>query len=219
MPLSDLQKRIIAYSEMMWFQYSRLPSPDELCSKFNLTAKALNKILSNDEVVKSFEGRGMPVVSGRDLTVQQVTAINTILNLADGRSRRKKLQDMGISEKVWNGWQSNPSFAQYFSDRAEKILGEAIPEAHLALVDNVMHGDISSIKLLYEITGRFKSGENNVDPRMIINKVFEVIAKHVHDSDVLDAIANDLSLLIALDRPSSISPVAAPQVVRGEIGI
>lgn len=219
MPLSDLQKRLIAYSEMMWFQYNRLPTPDELCSQFNLSAKALNKILADEDVVKSFEGRGMPVVQGRDLTPKQVTAINTILNLADQRSRRKKLQDMGISETIWNGWQQNPSFAMYFADRAEKILGDSIPEAHLALVDNVMHGDISSIKLLYEITGRFKSGESGADPRVIINKVFEIIAKHIQDSDVLDAIANDLALLVALDRPSSITPVAAPQVVRGEIGI
>ena len=48
MALSDLQKRLIAYSEMRWFSYNRLPTPDELCANFNLTAKALNTILSDD---------------------------------------------------------------------------------------------------------------------------------------------------------------------------
>lgn len=217
--LTPTEREVIGYSEAMWFSRNRLPTPEELLQKFNLTPKKLQAILSNEDVKKSFVERGMPVVAGRDLTPQQITAINTILNVHDRRSRAKRLQEMGINERIWNGWNKDPAFMEYYRECAERILHEGIPEAHVALVENVRRGDISSIKMLYEITGRYTGKDSNVDPRAVIIKVFEVIAKHVQDPSILKSIADDLSLMVALDQPANISPVATPKaltVVKGE---
>ncbi len=221
MPLSEQERRIIAWCEQSWFLHGKLPTPEDITEKFKITPKTLNAFLKKETVQTSFEERGMPVIAGRDLTPTQVTAVNTVLNLTDGRSERKKLQDMGISEAKWSGWKQNPSFMAYYAERAEKILGDAIPDAHLALVDNVKRGDLGAVKFLYEMTGRYTGKDQGIDPRAVINKVFEIIIKHVQDPITLQAIAEDLQLLVALDQPSTITPVATPEraqiTVQGEM--
>jgi len=214
--LSENHRRMIAWSEQAWFLHNRLPTPEELREKFRLTATKVQEFLLNEEVVASFEARGIPTIEGRDLLPEQVLAVNTVLNLFDTRSERKKLSDMNISPMKWEGWKNNPSFMRYYSSRAEKILGDAVPDAHMALVENVRRGDLGSVKFLYEITGRYTGKDASMDPRMIINKVFEIIARHVRDPETLKSIAQDLSLLVALDNPGSISPVAGT-TVQGEI--
>ena len=202
--LSDLESRIIAYSEREWFSEGRLPTPETLRIKFNLTQKELNGILGNELVVRSFEARGIPTVAGRDLTPDQITAINTMLDPLDGRSYKKRLTDLGLTTKIWDGWKQNVSFKEYYLKRAETILGDSIPEAHAALIDRVQSGDIGALKFYYEITGRYTGKDTAIDIRAIINRIFEIIATHVQDPTQLMAIAHDLKLLTALDSSGTV---------------
>src|SRR5262245_24941111 len=144
--LNENYRRMIAWSEQAWFLHNRLPTPEELATKFQLPAPRIKAFLENPEVQESFEARGIPSISGRDLTPEQVLSVNTVLNLFDNRSEKKKLSDMGISPLKWAGWKNDPVFMRYYSGRAEKILGDAIPDAHMALVENVRHGDLGSVK-------------------------------------------------------------------------
>jgi len=141
----------------------------------------------------------MPAVAGRDLTPDQITAIQTMLDPLDGRSYKKRLSELGITTKIWDGWKQNSSFKEYYAKRAEQILGDSIPEAHAALIDRVQSGDIGALKFYYEITGRYTGKDSGVDIRALINRIFEIIATHVQDPAALMAIAHDLKLLTALD--------------------
>lgn len=204
--LSELERNLINYCETEWFLKGALPTPERLCEEFKLTPKALNKILEEEIVQKSFTGRGMPVIEGRDLPVEQITAINTILNMTDSRSQKKKLQDMGISAQQWNGWKQSKQFKAYYAKRVEQIFGDALPDVHMALMDRAVNGDLGALKFYYEITGHYTGDGRAVDLKMILEQVFKIISMHVRDSSQLSAIAGDLLKLAGVDSVANVEP-------------
>lgn len=217
--LTELQRQLLSYCEQQWMLHGRLPTPQVLCTKFKLKPSTLNEWLGSEIFKQNFEARGIPTIHANELTSSQVTVINAMLNLSDTRSERKKLSDLGISARVWEGWKRDPVVMEYMRERSEQILAGAIPEAHLALVDKVRAGDITALKFYYEMTGRYTGQAGGLDPRAMLTKVFDIIAKHVTDPGVLQAIALDFQLLAGVDRVGSIKkevPVAG-QVVAGNM--
>jgi hypothetical protein len=220
MPISDLERRLVSYCESQWFSKGAMPTPELLCTEFDLSKKQLNALLSKEEVKQSFEGRGMPIVQGRELTPDQLTAINTILNFADTRSEKKKLADMDITPKVWDGWRRNPAFKEYMLQRTEGILGDSIPDVHMALVDRARNGDLGAIKMVYEMTGRYKQDQGELNPRVMVEKVFEIISLHVQDPVVLRSISNSFAKLIGVDPTDTLEeqePPVAGVVIKNQI--
>ena len=199
------------FCEQQWFLSGKLPTPEQLSQTFNLSHKKLNELLI--KLKGSFEERGMPVIEGRSLTPEQITLANTMLNLADQRSNRKKLQDAGVTPTKWDGWMQDPDMKEYMMTRSKQILEGALPDAHLALVENVKRGDLGSLKFYYEVSGFYTGKENQIDVRQILNKVLEILMIHVTDPEVLKKISRDLALLVGLDSPAKVET----QVVRGEI--
>jgi hypothetical protein len=219
--LSELERNLINYCESEWFLKGVLPTPETLCEKFKLTPHALNKILNNDLVKKSFNGRGMPIIEGRDLPLEQITAINEILNTTDTRSQKKKLQDLGISAQQWNGWKRNANFKEYYKKRVEQIFGDALPDVHMALMDRAVNGDLGALKFYYEITGHYTGDGKAIDMKMILERVFEIISLHVKEPTKLAAIAGDLLKLAGVDSNGTLldeAPVAG-EIVKGELNV
>lgn len=220
MPISDLERRLIAFCETQWFTKGSMPTPELLRTEFNLSSKQLNEILSKEEVKQSFEGRGIPIIEGRTLTPEQITAINTVLNFADTRSEKKKLADMNITPAVWNGWRQNPAFKEYMLQRTEGILGDSIPDVHMALVDRARNGDLGAIKMVYEMTGRYKQDQGEINPRVLVEKVFEIISLHVQDPVVLRSISNSFAKLVGVEPSDTFGdnePPVAGVVVKNQI--
>ena len=211
MPLTEQESRLIAFCEQQWFLSGKLPTPEQLSKTFSISHKKLNELLT--KLKDSFEERGMPVIEGRSLTPEQITLANTMLNLADQRSNRKKLQDAGVTPTKWDGWMQDPDMKEYMMTRSKQILEGALPDAHLALVENVKRGDLGSLKFYYEVSGFYTGKENQIDVRQILNKVLEILMIHVTDPEVLKKISRDLALLVGLDSPAKVET----QVVRGEI--
>lgn len=219
MALSELERKIIAFTEMSWFVQGVLPTPETLRTEFKLTSPGINAILNSDNVKQSFEARGIPTIEGRTLTPEQLTAINTILNFADTRSEKKKLADMKISATTWNGWRQSPAFKEYFLQRTEGILGDSIPDVHMALVDRARNGDLGAIKMVYAMTGRYKEEQNQLDPKKLLNQVFEIISRHVQDQDTLLSISQDFAKLAGVAPTDSIvnEPPVAGVVVKAQL--
>jgi hypothetical protein len=213
--LSEQQRSLLSYCEQQWFLKGRLPTPQELCKKYSLTPSKLNEWLNSDLFKQNFEARGMPIIQGLDLTPTQITVINTLMNLADTRSERKKLSDLGISASQWSGWKRDPAVMEYMRARSEQILEGAIPDAHLALVEKVQAGDMSALKFYYEMTGRYTGQRPGMDPQALLTRVFDIIAKHVNNIEVLDGIAHDFLLLAGVDRLGNMKSDKPP--VAGEI--
>lgn len=210
------ERQIINHLEMNWFLQGSIPSPKDLSEKFDMTQAAVGAFLNREETRQSLTARGMPQVQHiSGLSPEQVGLINQVMNLSDTRSERKKLSDAGITPKVWDGWKQDPKVKQYMSARAEEILGGAIPDAHLALVDKVKAGDMGALKFYYEMTGRYTGQNQGIDPRQLLTRVFDIIAKHVQNPIALNLIAEDMTKLLGqstLDPADNIStkaPVAA----------
>ena len=205
MPLNEKERNIISYCEQQWFLQGVLPTPETLCDKFKMTHRTINTFLEKEEVKQSFDARGIPTISGRDLTPEQITALNTMLNVYDRRSERKKLQDMGIDPRKWDAWRRDPKVQEYMANRTEQILSGALPDAHLALVERVRNGDLGALKFYYEMTGRYTGQNSALDIRDLLNKVFEVISMHVKDPQALTAIAGGILGLAGIDQPATMN--------------
>lgn len=212
--LSELERNLINYCETQWFLKGSLPTPETLREEFKLGPKVLMDILNKEKVRQSFSGRGMPVIEGRTLSQDQVTAINTILNTTDTRSQKKKLQDMGISANQWNGWKQSKQFKEYYKTRVEQIFGDALPDVHMALMDRAVNGDLGALKFYYEITGHYTGDGKAVDLKMILEQVFTIISRHIQDSSQLAAIGGDLLKLAGVDSVANLDDEAP---VAGEI--
>lgn len=217
MALSEIERRIVATVEESWMSRGTLLTPRDVASKFGISEAAASKLLQSDSVREAFKSRGIPETDASGLTPEQVTAINTVVNPMDTRSRRKKLADMDISATKWAGWMKQAKFKDYLAGRSTDLLQDAIPEAHMALVDNVMRGDFGSIKFLYEMTGTYDSNKSTVDIPMLINRVFDILIRHIADPETLMDIAKELQGLVgsgnlkpAVQGEIVQSPVAAP---------
>lgn len=217
------ERQILSYLEMEWFLQGSMPSPKVLSEKFDMTQAAVGTFLARPETAQSLKARGMPEHRhSSGLSPEQVGIINEIMNLSDTRSERKKLSDRQISPKTWDGWKRDPKVKTYMAARAEEILGGAIPDAHLALVDKVRAGDMGALKFYYEMTGRYTGQAQGIDPRQLLENVFNIIAKHIQNPIVLDSIGKDLLALIgaqSLDQGATFNtntPVAG-ELVRGPV--
>jgi len=118
-----------------------------------------------------------------------------LLNLDDRRSQKKKMDDLQVSPAMFANWKKNPAFNDYMRERSEELLSGGVTGAHLALVETAATGDVSAIKLLYEITGRHTSGSQQIENvKVMLTRVIEAVQRHVKDPAILQAIANEIQL-------------------------
>lgn len=157
-------------------------------------------------------------VALQTLTPVQLIVANTMLDLIDTRSQKKKLQDLGISTTTYNAWLKDPAFQGYLRERAENMLGDNQHEAHLALLDKVRMGDLKAIELYYEFQGiytRASASQVNanqvaVDVQNLLVRIIEIINDEVDDPQVAANIADRFKDLM-------VARTIAGEVVRQEI--
>lgn len=108
------------------------------------------------------------------LTPIQLLTANTMLDLVDQRSDRKKLADLNVTSKQYQAWLSDPKFSGYMAQRAESLINHgAQHNAMLALLDRVNAGDIQAIKYYHELIGRFQP---NTATNKELQEAYRVIA-------------------------------------------
>ena len=223
--LNEQEYELLTFIEMEFSVNGFLPSKDLCCSTLNIKPVKYQAMYSQTRFQNALLARGISpqAVAGLKhngvVTVQQMNVINTLLDKMDTRSDRKKLADMGVASQTYQGWCRDPAFNAYVTKRVEALFPNMVNEATRALGDNVTRGDMSAIKLVYEMTGRWSSktvGELNVD--FLLMKVIETISKHVTDPIALEAIASDLSGFAQMPSPSATlqpQPLALPSGVPG----
>ena len=198
MALTPTQFDAVIYIEEFYYRNGRTPTNFELAGNFGKSEQVVAKWF-DDAMYEALEMRGIIYnKSTNGLTADQLLVANTMLNLADGRSQKKKLQDLKISAAQYSAWTRDPVFQDYMRTRAEQMMGDSLHEAHLALIDNVRHGDLGSLKLYYEMVGRWSTKTaNEVNIEFVIIKLMEIIQKHVKDPAILTAIAEEITGLTA----------------------
>ncbi len=143
----------------------------------------------------------------KSLTGKQLIVANVMLDITDGRSDKKKLQDMGVSTSTYNSWLNDKQFSNYLKARAELLIGNSQHEALLALLDKVKGGDTNAIKLYLEFTGRFTPQGNGTtvnvgvsgtksDFTAVLITILEIIQEEVTDYDTAVRISDRFKAML-----------------------
>lgn len=214
--LTKEQFELVRYLEQVYWRTSALPSYEALVgSGVDLDQTFYLESWANPRFVDALRARGLPEhvlntksavgVSGKTLTEQQLTVANVLLDVLDTRSRIKKLTELGVPTSTYNLWLRDPVYRQYCLDRAENLLTENQPVAHMSLINRVGSGDLGAIKYFNAMTGRYREREraavevnvNQFGSDKLI-QIVEIIQRHVKDPAVLEAIGADI---LALNNP------------------
>lgn len=181
-----------AFVEHFFNQMEKLPSIERLKVEFpTIPARQLKTDLQI--ATAKLTAKGYNISRRSFLSPEQLAVANSILNLQDQRSVSKKLADFGVSAATYGNWKKDPSFNAYLRERSEALLGNSIGEVHLALIDAARNGDVSAMKLFYEITGRHTPGSRqDINVQSMLVLVIEAVQKHVTDPKVLQAIASEI---------------------------
>lgn len=200
--------RLITFVEQHYL-LGNLQTYDQCATYMGVSTPEIIKMLGSESVRKALIQRGIKQYAdaSQGLSAEQLACANVMLDFSDRRAARTKLAELNVKPATYQGWLKQPEFQAYVRTRAEALLDDNMHEAHTALLGNVQRGDLSSIKLFYELQGRWSSkslGDLNVD--YILTRILESIQKHVKDPEAILAIAADVQELTSV--PTT-PPVAA----------
>lgn len=188
--------------EQEYLLHGGIPSYDKINTLMRITRAFYERCLKMDEVQEHLENLGVPIKSllgdlpRGALSVEQLRCINTLLDFNDTRSDRKKLESLGVKSSTYQAWKSDPAFQSYIQQRANKLFGNNLDEVDRALLDNARSGDISSIKLIYELTGKYNPrADGQIDAKALITQILEIIILEVQDPETIKRISSKLQLL------------------------
>lgn len=192
MTLSREAYDFVTYVEGQYFLHGACPSRKTAAHQFGVTETRVDTLYKKPEVVEALRERGIFLKGASGGTgdgvfsAEQVAYVNMILDPTNGKTRKAILRDLGLHPNTVQAWTRDPAFQSYLRERAEALIPDAVPEAHIALMNNVMRGDMSAIKLVYEMNGRWSSktvGELNVE--FLMQKIIEILTSELSDNPVV----------------------------------
>ncbi|MFF5977063.1 phBC6A51 family helix-turn-helix protein [Streptomyces sp. NPDC012769] len=206
------QLEVVLFIERVHSTTGGIPTDADIVEHIRFTKKIrdfsvaqLKEFREDPRFHASMDSRGIPVANTGNLSQRQMAAASVMLNLTDRRSDEKKLRDIGVSTEEYSNWMQNSVFAEYMRQRSEVLINNSVHEAHMGLMRGVRQGNTASIKLYYELSGRYNPNEENqVNIRMVLGRVVETIQKYVTDPDVLNSLAVELSQ-IAIEAGSPVA--------------
>lgn len=205
--LSKEQYGLLLYVEQYYWRTSSIPGYGEaVCAK-----ELWDDSWGNSRFLDALAARGLPehllrpdaAVGVPVLTEQQMAVANVLLDVLDSRSRIKKLTEMGISTGTYNLWLRDPIYRQYCLDRAESLLIENQPVAHMSLINRVTQGDLGAVKYFNAMTGRYRERAETATTTVNVNQfgtpqliaIVEIIQRHVKDPETLALIGDEILAL------------------------
>lgn len=207
--LSSNQVKIINLCDQLYWSRGTFPSVEKLALDLRLTKETIEKHLKSDEVQRALAARGIDFSFGaveyqdasRLLTTDQILVANSLLNTADKRSVRQKLEERGVSTQEFSKWRNQKAFQEYMRSRARNAFGATEADAYLALSALVENQDLGAIKLFLEMQGIYTPSSkvtHEVNVNVIVTTVIEVLQKHLaplpNGQVLLHDIAQDLEL-------------------------
>jgi hypothetical protein len=197
---------IVCAVEQFWHTNRYFPSNKEISEETVTPVERVAELLESPAVKTRLEARGInydaspPAKKGElkknltRLTDKQLATAMCILNVADTRSIQEKLRTLGVPEATYYGWTKSKVFQEFMETQMEDMFGDAMPLAHRALISKVVNGDMRAIKLFYELTGRYKSQENETvqNVKILVLRLIEILQRHIKDPVILQAVAEEI---------------------------
>lgn len=254
--LTPDQQEVLTAFDYEWHMTGGNPDPEQIRSDYGIPSATYIAYLADPEFQAAMKIRGLSHVAFNDqvnhsdpvgspansskpglppikakLTPIQLVVANSLLDLEDTRSTKKKLQDVGCTTTQLNAWYKDKEFSAYLQARAEQLIGSDLKhEALLALADRVRNGDMKAIEYYHEFTGQFTRQNQNsgssLDVQSIITRIIEIVVDEVENPETALRIANRLKGLVmgnqvanALLNPSEIEKpqVAKPRELTPEV--
>lgn len=199
---SDGEREVILFIERFHSENGVVPTDEQVVDYLNAIGVQcdLDELKEDPRFLRSMDIRGIDIrLKYGQLSAKQMAAVSIMMSYIDRRSDEKKLRDLGLSPKEWAAWLQDETFARYLTNYSERLINNATHEAHLGLVRSMRSGNTASIKLFYELTGRYKDDSNNVvDTKLLIYKIIEIIQKYVREPDVLASLSTEMMALSAV---------------------
>lgn len=212
--LTQDQKRMLNYCEQCFWQHGTIPTSERISETLGININAVRRNWDSVLFRTELASRGIDLDPDRSkgiLSGQQLLLANMLLNSHDKRSTRQKLKDANITETQYNAWLRDPGFSKYLRDRAETIFQATDADAYMALADVVKGGDVPAIKLFFEMRGIYNPKiDVNVNIEAVLVRVVEIVAKHVKEPAVLEAIAVELEMIAGLPGVVSLPVQSSP---------
>lgn len=186
-------RNILAAVDVLFRRAGHFPTVDEVYASWpKIPKKTYSAAYATSEFKQALELRGISMSENPGLSAEQGLAILHLSNF-DGRTRKAKLQDLGISTAKFQAWMRQPLFAETYRERAEQNLGDAVPTALNQLVANVEKGDQRAIEKLLEVTGRYNPDQIEVqNAQQVVLIMVESVLKHVSSKEEKAAILADV---------------------------
>lgn len=213
--ISEAAWDVIYEVEQFWHEKRFFPSNEVISEKTGIPVSEVSELVLSREVQRRLENRGIDFrasppdspKSSRNsnpgkLSDKQLAVAMTILNVSDSRPLSRKLESLGVASATYHGWTKSKAFQEFMSTQMEDMFGAAMPLAHQALIAKVVSGDFKSIKLFYEMTGKYggkSEGTENV--RMLVIRIIEILQFRIKDPELLATIAEDLRALSPISNP------------------
>lgn len=206
MPLTDTEVRIVSLVDQRFWETGGLVTNDKIATDLKISENLVKNAWKKSDFRQALVARGVDLTpeSSKDLlTPTQILLANLLLNIGDKRSVREKCELAGISMQQYTAWLRQPAFAGYLRKRAESAFSSADFQAYTSLVNLVEEGDFNGLKLFFEMRGIYNPKmQVDVNIELVVVKVIEIVAKHVTDPQVLEAIANEIATVdIGSNRP------------------
>lgn len=166
-------------------------------------------ILRSESFYARMVRRGIPWLEGwtpedndreilrNQLSPQQAMALMAMTNPTDKRTAKAKLSAVGVTYNTWRTWLANPYFADLVKDTAEKMLQDNIATVHARLVGKAEAGDVSAIKLFYELSGRHDpQRQQMLDIQKVLELILESLQRHITEPRILLAVTQDMDRIM-----------------------
>jgi hypothetical protein len=199
--LSEKELDFVTLLDMHWGMYGNIPSADKAEELYSIKPATFRQLLSKPHVRTAIEERGITFRSDTDkwrqraLTPLQLLVANSMIDIIDQRSDKKKLQDLGVDTKTYNAWLRDPVFRDYLATRAESMIEGHEHEIYLALIDKIRSGDIKAIQFWYAVTGRFDNAKPTPDVinlPALLTRILEIILDEVDSPEIRSRISDKL---------------------------
>lgn len=190
---------LLPWVEQYWSGRKRYPESAAMMEHFGLTLDEVHLINTSKMWLACLDRRGIrrPDIAEDFLSPKQMAAVALITNYHDTRHKDIKLASIGVSLEEYNGWMNDSAFKNALSARSDEVLNHVGVDANIALAQLIQAKDFRATKFYFEITGKASSPEAiNVKQSMQI--LIEAVQKHVRDPEILQAIANEVNQVRAI---------------------
>lgn len=195
------EEQISATVSQMYWEEGHLPTAEAVFEKLHriYPLDRIEELFADSDFQSKLERIGIKAsrIEGV-LTPKQILVANKVMNPYDSEPLRTFLDALEIKTAQYNAWLRDPTFQAYLRARAEAAFSDLTPAAHTALQKAIVRGDMSAVKMFYEMTGKYTKNVNlNLNVESVMLRVVEIIVARVEDPKVVELIAADIQELMS----------------------